>query len=389
MKSYTVKYLFLICITSLLFSCFKKEDEKIPVINGQVINGNNQQLYLYQNNKNKVLIDTIKINSEGKFSVYQENIDTIGFYILESNKGDVINMFLEPYDFIQLTFDYNDVVNSCNSSNSKLLNAFWSIEKNTRTYSAELQEVIVQFQTLIGKEYNDSIYQHFYNQKDSITKIFKAKSINITKGIDNPVITYLMLQQKAGNNSIFSLVDDLDLFIKNDEELISDKKLKPLFEAYDKNLMRAYSSIRAYQRYDAGGQFPVLKARTKWDEELDISKINGKIIHVIYWDANAENDDPKIKEIKNLMREYGRRGLKTLMIAYQTDKQLWQSKVKQLNLPYWHLIDTMETKSADLAEMGIRTLPHNMIINAEGVILERNLWGKNLQKSVDNFIKKY
>jgi hypothetical protein len=382
-----MKIIRLILLTLTIASCTSPEEQKVPLIDGQLLNGGPQQILLYLNNTQTEFIDTIAVQKDGVFIVNQESIVTPGFYYLDLGNNDRINLFLHPGDFIQLSFDPNDANQTCSSKNSKFLNAYWEIEKNTILFSQEITKLTNQFKITTDTVFNADLYNHLYQAKDSITKKFRKRSIEITKGIKNPVLTYFMLNQKAGNTSLFSLEKELKLFLDNAEKLMNHPELKELFTEYDQHLMQAYSSIRSIERYSKGGQLPALRARTNWDEELNFTSTNGKLIHLILWTAEEEYNEQLIPEIKNLMRRYGNRGLKTVMPAYQTDKQIWKNSIKKYNLPYWHLIDTLALNSPDLQELGIRSLPCNFLITPEGAIVQRDLWGNKLDEAIINYLK--
>ncbi len=382
-----MKIISLIVLALAIVSCTSPEEQKVPLIDGHMLNGGPQQLILYLNNTQTEFIDTIPVHSDGTFIVNQESIITPGFYYLDLGNSDRINLFLQPGDFIQLSFDAKNSNQTCISKNSKFLNAYWEIEKNTTLFSQEITRLTNQFKKTTDTIFNAALYDSIYEAKDRIIKEFRKRSLDITKGIDNPVLTYLMLNQKCGNNSLFSVEKDLKLFLDNAEKLMSHAELKELFTEYDQHLMQAYSSIRSTERYSKGGQLPALRARTNWDEELNLENTNGKLIHLILWTAEEEYNEQKIPEIKNLMRRYGNSGLKTVMLAYQTDKQIWINSIKKYNLPYWHLIDTLELNSPDLQELAIRSLPCNFLITPKGAIVHRDLWDNKLDNAIDNYLK--
>ena len=221
-----------------------------------------------------------------------------------------------------------------------------------------------------------------------LSKTLETKGRTIAKKFGSPIIDFLMLNQKSGNVSLFNLKDDIQLFLDNAEALNSDEQLEDLFASYDKMIMEAYALVRAEERYHKGGKFPELKARSNWNEQVSLRKINGEVVHVIFWNGTSMLDKSKIKEIKQLMFKYGPKGLKTLMVAYSNDKETWLSKIKEYRLPYFHLIDTGAIQSTDLTETGVSALPCNFVVDSTGTILNREIWGKELEQSIGSYIKK-
>lgn len=379
-------FLFVVLAVSVL-SCQAPNEKKIPVIDGLVRNYTAQSVVLYCNNFKAEVIDTIKISEEGIFNVCQESIQKVGFYYLQLENGEKISLFLKPNDFVQFSFDATHVKASCNCKNSSFISAIWALESNTQRFSEELELITNRFKNGIVLSKDEALYQDLYHLKDSLVQHYRSNSLKIVKGIQNPILTYLMLNQKSGNVSLFSLEKDLKLFLNNSEQLMKDTSLSELFFAYDQQVMKAYAIIRSGQRYGKGGVLPKLHVKTKWNEELALDKIGGKLIHVVFWTAENDYNQEKILEIKRLMRRYGTSGLKTLMLAYQTDTKKWESGIKSFRLPYWHMIDTSGVQSPDIQELGLRSLPCNMLVANDGVIVDREVWGNKLADSVKNYLK--
>ncbi|TLX77672.1 redoxin domain-containing protein [Labilibacter sediminis] len=378
-----------ILLVVLFSSCFEEKVKQVPVVEGRIENCTQKEIFLYKNDQPSVPVDTISVSTEGLFKVYKESVSEPGFYHLKLKDKHPVLLFLLPTNFVSLQFNEEQIRESCVSNNSKLSNAIWALQRNTSSFGVELDKLTRQLKELSGLAYNDSVYNHLKVQRDSLIQHYKKQSIQISKKVKSPVIDFLMLNQKYGNISLFSLEGDLQLFLNNAELLMKDAQLKHVFSAYDQELMTVYSSIRAEQRYDAGGQFPALKARTNWDEEVPLSKINGKPLHIVFWTGADLSDEEKMAQVKKMNLRYARKGLKTLMVAFQKDKEVWLQSIKDHKLPFWHLVDTTALESVDLSEMGVRALPVNFIVDTTGAIINRDVWGKDLQVAIDSYLKKY
>ncbi|WP_066629858.1 TlpA family protein disulfide reductase [Labilibacter marinus] len=375
-------------ITLLLFSCSEKKVKQIPLIEGLVSNYAHQQIYLFNESDTSNALDTISIDTEGTFSVAKQSIKKAGFYYLDFADASRINLFLKPSDYINLNADASQLTNSIKSNNSKFHTTLWKLNKNRIAFAKEMDQLSDRLNQIDSENYNDSIYKALYKQKEILIEQYRKQSIDITKGNESPILEYIMLNQKAGNISIFNLQKDIQLFIDNAEKLTSNPETAELFQAYDQQIMQAFTAIRAEQRYHQGGTFPELRARTNWNEIVTLNQVKGKPCHIILWSGKDLMDDAKLKQSKQLMYRYGPKGLKTIMVAYTKDKESWLGAIKKYKLPYWHLLDTNSVESLDLVEMGVRSLPCNFVVDSTGVILQRNIWGDQLNQSILSYIKK-
>ncbi len=369
------------------FSCSEKKIKTIPLIEGKIsgMGASAPVIYLIQNGQSNHL-DTAEITSEGSFSISKNNITEVGFYTLLINKQK-INLFLSPDDYINIWFDNNDVSN-CKSNNSPVNSTIWALEKNTQQFASEMDKLTRELLEIKEVLPGDSSKIKLYQKREKLINQYKNKALKIGQGTHSNVVQFLMLNQKHGNVALFPLKENIQLFLDNAEKLNADEKLKKLFASYDEDLMKAYSIIRAKERYDHGGIFPSLKARTNWNEKVSLKETGGDLIHIVLWNGNDLLDDKKLKQTKSLMYRYGNKGLKTMMVAYTLDKEMWLNSIKQNRLPYWHLIDTTALQSSDLQEMGITSLPCNFMVDTAGVIYNRNVWDEELSQSISANLKK-
>ncbi|WP_430932021.1 TlpA family protein disulfide reductase [Saccharicrinis sp. 156] len=378
----------LACLLFVITSCSEKKVKQIPLIEGHISNYNGNKVFLFEDGAADVALDTADVDSEGVFSVSKQSIKTIGFFYLQFQDGGKINFFLKPTDYVYLQVDANNLLESCKSNNSKLLMSYWELEKINHEFNSKLKKLSEEFSYMEGQALNDSLYQNLYRRKDILIKDLRNKSLRIAKEANSPIIDFLMLNQKAGNNSLFSLESDLQLFVDNAEQLTSDEQLKKLFAEYDKKIMQTYALIRAEGHYHKGNKFPELRARTNWNEIVTLKDMNGKPTHIIFWSGHDLMDDAKLKQTKSMMYRYGSQGLKTVMVAYTKNKKNWLAHIKKHRLPYWHLIDTMSVHSLDLVETGVRSLPCNFVVDSAGTIINRDIWGDELELTIRSNIKK-
>ncbi len=380
-------FLNFIVLAIILSSCRGSDKHRVPVVYGVVSNFTSENIYLYKKTEVPILMDTLKVDKEGVFRVYKESVDTANFYTLVFSNGKSVNLFLRPDDFIQIHMDANNIESSCTSKNSKFMNALWNIERNNHKFQEEMDHLSIAFKALIGKEGGDSIYQSLLNQKDSLIKLYRNRSLEIVNNSKDKIIEWLMLNQKAGNVSLFDLQKDLKLFMDNSEKLVADSQIKDLFKEYDKDLMEIFSQIRSSERFSEGNEFIKLKARTYWNDSLPFEKLNAKLISVVLWTLDNDLTNCKFRQINKLQRKYNSKGLKTLFVAYEKDKEAWKFAISKLYSNYWHIIDTSATASADLIKLGVRSFPAVFLVDQKGKIIGRNLWGEGLEKQVSIFLK--
>jgi hypothetical protein len=376
-------------ILFFVISCTLKKTETKPLVKGKIHNSTNNKLYIFKNNNQPVCIDTILINENGSFSIPTGSISNPGFYQFRNGKHKAINLFIFPNNSIQLEFDQQNPMQICNSTNSTINNTIWALERNTKKYQQELDSLTKKMIALTGKKNIDSSHQKLYTQKDSITELYRNKSLTIAKENPSPICTYYMLNQKVGNSCLFTLKKDMKLFMQNAELLTNKNVYGDLFNSYYKKIEQAAHILESENKYGVNKPFPSLNAKTNWDTSISLSQINGNPLLVILWNPEHRSSDNIAPTIKKLSVRYQKKGLRILMVAYQKNKKQWSNSIKKRQLPYWHLIDTTATNSSDLNKMGIRSLPYFFLVSKEEMIITRDFCNDKLEENVQKVIENY
>jgi thiol-disulfide isomerase/thioredoxin len=384
-----LKILSTLLILLLAISCTQKTSEDIPLVQGKIHNSTNNKLYVFENNNQPVCIDTILINENGSFSIPSGSISKPGFFRFNDGIHEGINLFIFPNDSIHLVFDQQNPKLTCKSRNSRINNTIWTLERNTNEYKHKLESLTQKMIALTGKTNIDSSYQMLYQQKDSITELYRKKSLDIVKGESSPICTYFMLNQKVGNTSLFTLEKDMELFMQNAELLANEAVFGDLFSMYSEKIEQAVYTLESINKYGVGKPFPSLDAKTNWNKTISLSQINGNPSLVIFWNSEHQVNENIIPAIKKLSRRYQKKGLRILMVAYQKDKIQWLNNIKKFQLPYWHTINTEASSASDLKEMGVRSLPYFFLVSKEENIIARDICNDKLEENVQKAIEKY
>lgn len=236
-------YYKLLAIVFTMVSCAEKKVEQIPLIEGLIANYYGGPVLFFNNEYPATPIDTVDVSPAGAFIVPQQSIEAAGFYFLEFNGTEKIDLFLKPNDYINLELDADRISETYRSNNSKFMTALWALQKNNALFASDIDKLLLEFNEMAGKTYNDSLYLGTYEKKDSIRNFYKSKSIGIAEEINSPVIDFFMLNQKTGNISQFSLEDDKQLFLDNAKELETNPQFEAVFKEYTNDIRQAYSLL--------------------------------------------------------------------------------------------------------------------------------------------------
>tara|TARA_A100001011_G_scaffold105395_1_gene111639 strand:- start:2697 stop:4607 length:1911 start_codon:yes stop_codon:yes gene_type:complete len=141
----------------------------------------------------------------------------------------------------------------------------------------------------------------------------------------------------------------------------------------------------ALRRLQAVGQPLDLSGTTINGKKLSLRNLKGKPVLVHYWATWCEPCKVDIARIRELEEKY-RRDIVVVGIALDGDKASLQRflQSKPLNWPQLYEPGGLDGRLAE--ELGVLTLPTMLLLDKEGVVVERNLMVTDLENSLKSII---
>lgn len=124
------------------------------------------------------------------------------------------------------------------------------------------------------------------------------------------------------------------------------------------------------------------------NKEVSLSQYRGKYVLLDFW---ASWCAPCRAENPNVVKAYHQYNSKNftvlgLSVDREVDRDKWLKAVEEDNLPWAQIIDEGENSTADI--YSIKSIPANYLINPEGVIIAKNLRGKQLHEVIEELLNK-
>lgn len=185
----------------------------------------------------------------------------------------------------------------------------------------------------------------------------------------------------ALRSSYFLTGDDSDAL----GEIISQFTQPILESPYGEQLIKLHAQMT---KLDLGKIAPDFTLQTPDKRELTLSAVKAKLILVDFWASwcpPCRRENPYLVE---LYAKYHAKGLEIVGVSLDKDAEKWQKAIKDDKLSWLHGSDLKMWQSPVAKQYGVKAIPTNFLLDSEGKILAKALFGEDLEDFVKEFLTK-
>lgn len=363
-----IKVLLTFVIAFVLMSCNKTSFN----VNVDLQNADGKMVYLYKfvNGKSEPIDSTLLQNNVANFEVENSNVTT--YYMLKvENQRNTFGFFSENTDvkIVGDIEDYADVAITASDA-QQLVNEYNA--ENDRFYD-EVMELRKRYELAAQNNDEDAIMQinHEYdeiekNQSDYISNF-------ITENSNSFVVPFILYYNRYNYE-----LNELEDFVAN-FNIKEESEFSTMLNDY----------ISKLQRVDIGQQYLDFTQETPEGELLSLSGLIGKykLLLIDFWASwcgpcRAEN--PNVVAVYN---EYHDKGFDILGVSLDSQKENWIKAIEKDGL-VWHNVSDLKDWSNEAAQLyAVSSIPSNVLLDENGVIIAKNLRGEDLRAKVEEILK--
>ncbi|MBC8485594.1 MAG: AhpC/TSA family protein [Bacteroidetes bacterium] len=383
------RYFFFILIIIAIVSCYREKETGLISITGSFPKYTGEWLYLEELEvRNAVILDSVKINKEGKF-VFNLEIEDAGFYILRINKENYLVLQLEKNETVKVNSNNNYFSTGYQVKGSPGSQLLMTFECFMTKQKQRVDSLAYVFKTSQGEPdfYDtklklDSIYMIVYNDQRKYVKEFIGKN-------SGSLASLIIINSKLGNNKVMDEEEDFIYFHRIDSALtINYPENKHTINHHNRVKeirQKKLDSFIADEKLKPGKNAPDIVIRDINDQIVSLQDMGGQNILVYFWagwNAKSRQDNKKLVAIYDELKEHN---IEIFGVSLDENEKVWKGAIKLDKLPWIQGSDLKGLKSPVNKAYNLNDeLPFYYLIDEEGrIILKDNDVDKIIEKLED------
>ncbi len=378
----------LLIILVPVFSCSRNQTE----ISGTIEGGEGMVIALERLDVNRTIaLDTVRIREDGSFS-FKFRQEESELYILKNKKGGILNLMLSPGQQVNVSTTLDSfgthylVKGSQESENIRLL-----VEHLDNT-----REILDSLQQELNTINDPESPQVERIRREYAQAIVKQKRYTIRYLVENMTSlssAYALYQKYDDENPVLGDGVDLQYF----------KTVADSLEKYHPN-----SSLTISLRADIDRKEALFRNATKLEELLELaneesgmldlsipdregtdialSSLKGKVILVAFWASGNPQSIQSLLQLKPIYHRYHEQGFEIYAISLDNNKYNWMSTIDFNEFGWINVSELSYPDSQANVLYNVSNLPSTFLLNREGEIVAKNLYGRTLETWLDNLI---
>lgn len=355
-------------------------------ISGRFVGSDAKNIYLEQVTPlAQTVIDSAVLADDGSYRfLMKQAARTPSLYNLFYD-GERIPLFVAAGDRITVGAVGNVVRNYTveGSAESELLRTFYQAFV---TGAQRLDNIASQFaragldeqeRKALVKEYTAEYYRI---RREQLRFIIENKS--------SLAAVYALYQRLPGDTHLFNGDSDVVYFRTVAEALEESYPRSPYLQALLGEIARMDARINLSSQITEA-KYPDLELADIYGRKIRLSSLQGKVVLLDFWSAELGNSNALNAELKETYRKYSDAptSFEVYQVSVDMSKPLWITAVQEQQLPWISVGDLRGKAAPALGLYNVQHLPANFLIDREGTIVAKDIYGKRLDAELEKLTR--
>jgi len=370
------------------FSCSNNKTE----IKGIVSGGADKTLTLERLDVNRTtLIDSVLIKKDDSFS-FKTQQDEAELFVIKNQEGEIINLLLSPGEDISLKTNYNSFGTGYQVNGSDESEGIRLLVDHLNQTRHELDSLLLVVDSIDDPENPQmGLIRVAYAQTIIKQKRFTIKYL--VEHMTSLSSVYALYQKYDEQSMILGSETDLQYFKTVADSLDQahpnsslTKSLRADIEQKETDYRKAMKLNQLLGMADDEAGFLELSIPDREGVEMSLSSLKGKVILVTFWASRSEESIKALLQLQSTYKKYHSSGFEIYAISLDNNKINW---IKALDFNEFEWINVSELsfpESRASLLYNVSEVPTTFLINREGDIVAKNLFGRTLETWLDNII---
>lgn len=384
----SIPFIIVLTLAITAFACNSKNTE----IRGLIRGGEEISLSLERLDVNRTsVIDTIVTAKDGSFSI-KIALEEPGLYILKNKKGKIINLLVSPGDRISLessTETFGKEYTLSGSDESEGIRILVEQLARTRKDLDSLQ--------LLAGEIGDPESPQFELIKNTYAQaIIKQKRFTIKYLVENMgslSSVYALYQKYDEESPVLNLENDLQYFKVVADSLEVTYPNSSLTLSLRADIQQREAAFRENQQLNTlldmaeePSGLLELSIPDRDGREIALSSLKGKLVLISFWASGNSASIQSLLRLQSTYNKYHPRGFEVYAISLDNNKINWMNAIDFNEFEWINVSELSFPESRAAMYYNVTELPTTFLINREGDIVAKNLYGRTLETWLDNLI---
>lgn len=361
-------------------------------IKGSIEEGEGQSITLERLDVNQTtLVDSSTIGKGGQFTM-TTNLEEPELFVLRYDDGQIVNLLLSPGENITLSTDATSFATEYSIEGSEE-------SENIRLLVQQLNSTRSQLDSLQGLAAKEG------DPESPHMKVIRSAYAQAIVSQKRYTIRYLVEHMNSLSSvyALYQKYDEEDLVLGFQEDLqyfkvIADslevsypnssltKSLRADINRREAEYNRASQLNSLLEMADEPTGLLDLSIPDREGREVKLSDYKGKAIMVVFWASGNQASVNSLLQLKSSYQRYHDKGFEIYAISLDNNKVQWMKGIDYNEFKWINVSELSYPDSRANLVYNVSSLPAAFLINREGDIVARDLYGRNLETWLDNLL---